>query len=169
MNDNDKNQLDFFQGKMITETELSMITEPEMRIKDMRTATMQQNSLFPSGMNISEFFLPKLKPEPMTETDLTVTLQALTHYSLMPQNGDNRRFYDDIINYLEIKKTLFQQDIPIVVAVLKEVNKKYLNNLIEVDKQLNADVELKAYYRAKMGEINNVLAKLLPWNLQEVK
>lgn len=145
---------------MITETELNMITKPERKIKDMRTATMQQNALFPNAMNISEYFQPKSKHETMTDTDLTVTLQALTHYSLMPENGDNRNFYEDIINYLEVKKTLFPQDIPIVVAVLKEVNKKYLNNLIEVEKQLNADVELKAYYRTKMGEINNVLSKL---------
>lgn len=96
----------------------------------------------------------------MNEADLSITLQALTHYSLMPENGDNRKFFDDIINYLEIKKTLFMEDIPIVRKVLNEINKKYLNSLIEVEKQLNADVELKKYYRAKMSEINNVLAKL---------
>jgi len=125
----------------------------------MRRAAMNQNALFPSGMNISNYFLPKLKPPMMTEDDVVITVNALTHFTALCQ-PESRNSFIEIIRSLEQSKVLQYENIPIVRMALEQVRQRYIDSQSAAI-QNNVDKEnLCPIYREKINSINIVLNKL---------
>lgn len=107
-----------------------------------------------------ESFLPKLKPELMTEEDYKTTLMSLQHYLRMCQ-PDSYKIINEIIRYFEISKYLRVDDIAFVRLIMNKVRDKYLINIWKSEEMNLPDKEdLISIYRLRINEIEIVLLKL---------
>jgi len=95
----------------------------------------------------------------MNNKDLTVTIEALTHYTALCQPEASSAFIE-IIRLLEKSKVLHVENIPIVRMALEQVRQRYIESHAAAIKR-NMDKEnLCPIYREKINNINIVLNKL---------